>query len=58
MEGEQGKPYKQREQVKFLENELFAMSGDSWMKEPGSIQWTEGQGRNICYYVIMQAQVK
>ena len=40
----------QREQVKFLENELFAMSGDSWMKEPGAVEWTQGKGVFINNY--------
>merc|ERR1719244_1507745 len=34
----------QREQCKLLDKDLFSMSGDSWMKEPGSVQWREGQG--------------
>jgi len=34
----------QREQTKFLESDIFSMSGDSWMKEPGSVEWTAGKG--------------
>ena len=34
----------QREQTKFLESDLFAMTGDSWMKEPGSVDWSQGKG--------------
>jgi alkyl hydroperoxide reductase subunit AhpC/protein-arginine kinase len=34
----------QREQAKFLESDIFSMSGDSWMKEPGSVEWTAGKG--------------
>jgi len=34
----------QREQTKFLENDIFKMTGDSWKKEPGSVQWSDGQG--------------
>jgi len=34
----------QREQVKLLSQEVFRLSGDCWMKEPGSVEWQEGQG--------------
>jgi len=34
----------QREQTKFLESDVFALTGDAWMKEPGAVQWTEGKG--------------
>jgi len=34
----------QREQTKFLESDIFSMSGDSGMKEPGSVEWTAGKG--------------
>merc|ERR1712150_429491 len=34
----------QREQNKFLESDIFSMSGDTWMKEPGSVEWTAGKG--------------
>merc|ERR1711990_1310815 len=34
----------QREQTKFLESDIFSMSGDSWMKEPGSVEWSAGKG--------------
>jgi len=34
----------QREQSNFFGNDIFALTGDSWMKEPGSVHWTEGKG--------------
>jgi len=34
----------QREQTRFLESEVFALTGDAWMKEPGAVEWTDGQG--------------
>jgi len=34
----------QREQIKLLESDIFMMTGDSWMKEPGSVEWSEGKG--------------
>merc|ERR1719458_1998796 len=34
----------QREQTTFLESDIFSMSGDSWMKEPGSVEWAAGKG--------------
>jgi len=34
----------QREQIKLLESDIFVMTGDSWMKEPGSVEWSEGKG--------------
>ena len=34
----------QREQNKFLESDIFSMSGDTWMKEPGSVEWSAGKG--------------
>jgi len=34
----------QREQTRFLESEVFALTGDAWMKEPGALEWTEGKG--------------
>merc|ERR1712121_47039 len=40
----------QREQTKYLENDVFRLTGDSWMKEPGTVQWEEGQGVFINNY--------
>ena len=40
----------QRDQTKFLENDLFAMTGDSWMKEPGAVDWSQGKGVFINNY--------
>merc|ERR1712241_1096757 len=40
----------QRDQTKFLESDIFSMSGDSWMKEPGSVEWTQGKGVFINNY--------
>merc|ERR1712156_962086 len=33
----------QREQTQFLESDIFSMSGDSWMKEPGSMNGARGR---------------
>merc|ERR1719153_32625 len=54
----------QREQYKFLSSDLFSMSGDSWMSEPGSIQWSEGQGvfvnnySNFILWVNLEDQLR
>jgi len=40
----------QREQSKFFSNDLFSLTGDSWMKEPGSVEWTDGKGVFINNY--------
>jgi len=40
----------QREQTKFMENDIFNLTGDSWMKEPGNVHWSEGQGVFINNY--------
>jgi len=54
----------QREQWKLLDKDLFSMSGDSWMKEPGSIQWREGQGvfvnnySNFLLWVNLEDQLR
>jgi len=40
----------QREQSNFFGNDIFALTGDSWMKEPGSVHWTEGKGVFINNY--------
>jgi len=34
----------QREQTKFLESDIFELTGDSWMKQPGAVTWERGQG--------------
>jgi len=54
----------QREQTKFLENDLFLMTGDAWMKEPGSVEWSQGKGvfinnyRNFILWVGLEDQLK
>merc|ERR1719153_1269075 len=54
----------QREQWKLLDKDLFSISGDSWMKEPGSIQWREGQGvfvnnySNFLLWVNLEDQLR
>merc|ERR1719228_1546222 len=54
----------QREQCKLLDKDLFSMSGDSWMKEPGSVQWREGQGvfvnnySNFLLWVNLEDQLR
>merc|ERR1719153_773804 len=54
----------QREQWKLLDKDLFSISGDSWMKEPGSIQWSEGQGvfvnnySNFILWVNLEDQLR
>jgi len=40
----------QREQSKFFSADLFSLTGDAWMKEPGSVEWTEGKGVFINNY--------
>ena len=40
----------QRDQTKFLESDIFSMSGDSWMKEPGAVEWSAGKGVFINNY--------
>merc|ERR1719376_1717177 len=34
----------QREQTKFFSSDIFTLTGDAWMKEPGSVEWTDGKG--------------
>jgi len=54
----------QREQVKLLSGEVFRLSGDCWMKEPGSVQWEEGQGvfvnnySNFMLWVNLEDQLR
>jgi len=54
----------QREQGKFLDSDLFMMTGDSWMKEPGSVEWSEGKGvfinnySNFVLWVGMEDQLR
>lgn len=54
----------QREQTKLLSSEVFTLTGDSWMKEPGAVQWTEGKGvfvnnyANFAVWVNMADQLK
>jgi len=40
----------QREQIKFMENEIFNLTGDFWMRDPGTAHWSEGQGVFINNY--------
>ena len=40
----------QREQCSFLSKEVFNLTGDAWMKEPGLVEWSEGQGVFINNY--------
>jgi len=54
----------QREQSKFFDKDLFALTGDSWMKEPGAVQSTEGKGvfvnnySNFILWVNMEDQLR
>jgi protein-arginine kinase len=54
----------QREQTTFLESDIFSMSGDSWMKEPGSVEWAAGKGvfvnnySNFILWVGMDDQLR
>jgi len=54
----------QREQTKLLSSEVFTLTGDSWMKEPGAVQWTDGKGvfvnnyANFAVWVNMADQLK
>jgi len=34
----------QREQSKFFSSNLFSLTGEDWMAEPGAVEWTEGKG--------------
>jgi len=31
----------QREQTKFFSSDIFTLTGDAWMKEPGSVECTD-----------------
>jgi len=54
----------QRDQIKMLSSEIFTLTGDSWMKEPGAVDWTEGKGvfvnnyDNFAVWVNMADQLK
>merc|ERR1711936_1069588 len=54
----------QRDQTKFLENEVFTLTGNAWRKESGAINWSEGQGvfmnnyGNFVLWVNMEDQLK
>jgi len=54
----------QREQTKFLESDIFVMTGDSWMKQPGAVTWEKGQGvfvnnySNFVLWVGLEDQLK
>lgn len=39
-----------RDQAKFFESDLFLMSEDSWMKQPGAVEWSKGKGVFINNY--------
>ena len=47
-----------------LSDDLFTLTGDAWMKEPGAVQWTEGKGvfvnnyDNFVLWVNMADQLK
>jgi len=54
----------QREQTKFFSNDIFALTGDAWMKEPGSVDWTDGKGvfvnnySNFVLFVNLEDQLR
>jgi len=54
----------QRQRIKFIEDEVFRVSGDSWLKEPDSYQWKEGAGvfvnnyRNFVLWINREDQLK
>jgi len=54
----------QREQSKFFSTDLFSLTGDAWMKEPGSVEWTDGKGvfvnnySNFVLYVNLEDQLR
>jgi len=54
----------QREQGKLLSDDLFTLTGDAWMKEPGAVEWSEGKGvfvnnyENFVLWVNMADQLK
>jgi len=54
----------QREQTKFFSSDIFTLTGDAWMKEPGSVEWTEGKGvfinnySNFVLFVNLEDQLR
>jgi len=54
----------QREQSKLLSHDLFSLTGDGWMKEPGSVNWKEGTGvflnnySNFLLWVNLEDQLR
>merc|ERR1712013_476845 len=54
----------QRDQIKMISSEIFTLTGDSWMKEPGAVDWTEGKGvfvnnyDNFAVWVNMADQLR
>jgi len=54
----------QREQIKLLSGDVFNLTGDSWMKEPGSVEWSEGSGvfvnnyENFVVWINMADQIR
>merc|ERR1712183_281295 len=54
----------QREQTKFFSSDIFTLTGDAWMKEPGAVQSTEGKGvfvnnySNFILWVNMEDQLR
>merc|ERR1719153_1397696 len=54
----------QREQTKFFSSDIFTLTGDAWMKEPGSVEWTDGKGvfinnySNFVLFVNLEDQLR
>jgi len=54
----------QREQTKYFSHDVFSLTGDAWMKEPGSVEWTEGKGvfinnySNFVLFVNLEDQLR
>ena len=51
-------------QIKLLSGDVFNLTGDSWMKEPGSVEWSEGSGvfvnnyENFVVWINMADQIR
>jgi len=54
----------QRQRTRFLEDEVFKVSGDSWLKEPEAFQWKDGSGvfvnnyRNFLLWINREDQLR
>jgi len=54
----------QRQRIKFLEEDVFRVSGDSWMKEPSTYEWKDGCGvfinnyRNFVLWINREDQLQ